>query len=149
MAQPEKGQEFWRRRSKHGRDLIFTSPTLLWEACVEYFEATDERKWTKQEWVGKDAKEVERKTDTPYTLIGLFVFLDISTQTWHDYKKREDFIEVCTRVGNIIFTQQFEGASVGAYNANIIARNLGLVDKKDIVTDGKRLKFNVGYKKPE
>lgn len=47
--------------------MIFSSPTILWEACVEYFEATDQRKWVRKDWVGKDAIEVERETDTPYT----------------------------------------------------------------------------------
>ena len=31
-----------------------------------------------------------------------------------------------------IETQQFEGACVGAFNANIIARKLGLADKQEV-----------------
>jgi len=129
MAAP-KGNQFWKLRSKHGRDLIFSSPTLLWEACCEYFEATDTRKWVRKDWVGKDAVEVERETDTPYTLTGLYVFLDISKQTWSDYRDREGFIDVITRVEQIMYTQKFEGATVGAFNANIIARDLGLKDSQ-------------------
>lgn len=108
--------------------MIFSSPTILWEACVEYFEATDQRKWVRKDWVGKDAIEVERETDTPYTLTGLFVFLDIDRKTWDLYRNREDFIPVVTRVEQIMYTQKFEGATVGAFNANIIARDLGLKD---------------------
>lgn len=108
--------------------MIFSSPTLLWEACVEYFETTDARKWIRKDWVGKDAKQVVRETDTPYTLTGLYVFLDISKQTWADYRDREGFIDVITRVEQIMYTQKFEGATVGAFNANIIARDLGLKD---------------------
>lgn len=44
-------------------------------------------------------------------------------------------MEVTTYVEEIIRTQKFEGAAVGAFNANIIARDLGLSDKKEI--DGK------------
>lgn len=126
------GNQFWKLRSKHGRDLIFSSPTILWEACVEYFEATDARKWVRKDWVGKDAIEVERETDTPYTLTGLFVFLDIDRKTWDLYRQREEFIPVTTRTEQIMYTQKFEGASVGAFNANIIARDLGLKDQSDI-----------------
>lgn len=130
MAAPE-GNQFWKLRSKHGRELIFSSPTILWEACSEYFEETDKRKWVRKDWVGKDAHEVARETDTPYTLTGLYVFLDIDRKTWDLYRIREDFIPVTTRVDQIMFTQKFEGAAVGAFNANIIARDLGLVDKKE------------------
>lgn len=35
--------------------------------------------------------------------------------------------------------QQFEGATVGVFNANIIARKLGLVDKKDVTTNGQNV----------
>lgn len=31
-----------------------------------------------------------------------------------------------------MYAQKFEGASVGAFNANIIARDLGLIDKKEV-----------------
>jgi hypothetical protein len=131
MAAPE-GNQFWKLRSKHGRDLIFSSPTVLWEACVEYFEATDARKWVRKDWVGKDAKEVQRETDAPYTLSGLYVFLDIDRKTWDLYRQREDFIPIITRVEQIMFTQKFEGASVGAFNASIIARDLGLKDASEV-----------------
>lgn len=131
MAAPV-GNQFWKLRATHGRDLIFSSPEILWQACIEYFEATDKRKWKRKDWVGKDAMEVERETDTPYTLTGLYVFLDTSHTTWQDYRKREDFVAVVTRVEQIIYTQKFEGAAVGSYNANIIARDLGLADKKEI-----------------
>jgi len=79
---------------------------------------------------------VERETDAPYTLTGLFVFLDIDKSTWAEYKKREDFTPITTRIEAIMYTQKFEGASVGAFNASIIARDLGLVDKTDLTSKG-------------
>lgn len=143
-----KGNQWWKLRSKHGRDKIFETPDILWEACVEYFEATDERKWVKKDWVGKDAKPVDRETDTPYTITGLCIFLDVNTQYFYDFKKRlegkeddesKDFSLVITRVEDIIKTQKFEGAVVGAFNANIIARDLGMTDKKEVDIKGVKL----------
>lgn len=138
MAAPQ-GNQFWKLRSKHGRDLIFSSPAVLWEACVEYFEATDQRVWVKKDWVGKDAVEVERKTIAPYTLSGLFVFLDIVPQTWKEYREREGFSEITTRVEQIMFTQKFEGAAVGAFNASIIARDLSLKDNMEVKSENVNL----------
>ena len=80
MSAP-KGNQFWKLRSKHGRDKIWESPELLWESCVEYFEATDERKWIKVEFHGRDANKCEVEQETPYTLSGLFVFLDIDPKS--------------------------------------------------------------------
>lgn len=145
MAAPE-GNQFWKLRSSHGRDMIFSSPSVLWEACKEYFEATDKRKWKKQQIAGKPSEIWELETDTPYTLSGLCVFLDIGVSTWHDYRNREDFSDVITRVENIMYTQKFEGASVGAFNPNIIARDLGLSDKQDVKVDAK-VESDIDYTK--
>lgn len=130
MSAP-KGNQFWKLRSTHGRGLIFSSPDLLWEACKEYFEATDERKWYKTEFNGKDAIECHVPNETPYTWTGLYLFLDISHQTWKDYEAKEGFVEICTRVRNIIYTQKFEGAAVGAFNPNLISRDLGIAEKNE------------------
>jgi hypothetical protein len=131
MAAP-KNNKFWELRSSHGRNLIFSSPQVLWEACKEYFETTSERVWIKKDWVGKDAYEVDRETSAPFTKQGLYIFLDIDRSTWDEYKKRKDFSPICTRVEEIIYLQKFEGAVVGAFNHSIIARELGLADKKEV-----------------
>lgn len=127
-----KGNQWWKLRSKHGRDKIFQTPAILWQACLEYFEKTDERKWIKTEFNGKDAIECHVPTDTPYTITGLYVFLDIVKSTWYEYRSKEGYSDVITRVEQIIYTQKLEGAAVGAFNANIIARELGLKETQDV-----------------
>jgi len=130
--------EFWKLRSKHGRDKLFTTPDLLKEACYEYFIATSQRKWNRIDFRGKDADQVEIPTDTPFTLTGLCIFLGVNTQYFGDFEKGldiksnkvdKDFSIVIIHIREIIYTQKFEGAAVGAYNANIIARDLGLIDR--------------------
>ena len=58
----------------------------------------------------------------------------MNTDYFSQFKKScsKDFTRVITHVENVIFTQKFEGATVGAYNANIIARDLGLIDHQEI-----------------
>jgi hypothetical protein len=133
MAAP-KGNKFWELRSKHGRDKLFATPELLWEAACEYFEWCRENPWIKKDWVGKDAEEVDRETERPFTLTGLCIYLDCSSSYFRSFKstlqeKDKDFLTIITRIEEIIYTQKFEGAAVGAFNANIIARDLGLSDK--------------------
>lgn len=150
------GNRFWEMRSKHGRDRLFASPELLWQAATEYFKATDKRKWIKKDWVGKDAYQVERETETPYTLTGLFLYLGCNKHYFSDFKKTcsSDFSEVVTRIEQIIYTQKLEGAAVGAFNANIIARDLGLKEQTETehtivtapeLTDEQRAKFREDY----
>src|SRR3954466_5567355 len=100
MAAPLNNQ-FWKQRSRHGREKLFATPELLWEACAEYFEATDERKWIKKDWVGKDANEVERETQTPYTITGLCLYLGASLSFWRNFRgnlkeNEEDFLTIIT-----------------------------------------------------
>jgi hypothetical protein len=122
--------EWW--RPKNGRPRLYDSPEQLWADCVEYFEYTDKRKWNKTEFNGKDATRCIVPTDTPYTWTGLYLELQIDHKTWVNYNNREEFFPICTRVRHIIYTQKFEGAAVGAFNANIIARDLGLKEQSDL-----------------
>lgn len=142
MAAPLNNQ-FWKLRTKHGRDKLFGTPEILWEACAEYFEATDERKWIKKDWVGKDAHEVNRETETPYTIAGLCVYLDCGESFWGNFRRadHQDFGWVFARVEAIMRSQKMEGAMVGAFNANIVARELGLTDKSEL--DSRVITMNV------
>lgn len=133
MAAPI-GNQFWKQRSKHGRDKIFSNSEDLWNAATEYFEWCDKNPWVKIDWVGKTSKEVQRKTQRPYTLSGLCIFLGVNTKYFNDFKETcsNDFSEVITRIEEVIKTLKFEGATVGAFNPLIIARDLGLRDKQEI-----------------
>lgn len=167
MAAP-KGNNFWTLRSKHGRDKLFTSPELLMQAAYEYFQHCDKTPWLKIEQLkrpyeaskkqknGKYKKVLittaELPSQQPYSLAGFANYIDASESYLRSFEKSlqgkedpesQDFLRVITRVRQIIETQQFHGAVVGAFNANIIARKLGLVDKKDMTTDGESL--NKGY----
>ena len=153
MAAPI-GNKFWQLRSKHGRDKIFSSPEILWDAACEYFQWCDENPWLKIEQVKLPAKPVkdeegniafppntvELPTQRPYTLSGLCIYLNVDMQTFENYCTKEeykDFFGIAIRVKEIIRTQKFEGAAVGAFNANIIARDLGLRDNVSSEVTGK------------
>lgn len=132
------GNQFWKLRSKHGRDKLFTDPNILWESACEYFEVTDQRKWKKKDWVGKDAIEVERENETPYTKSGLALYLDCDWRTIEDLKNstNQGFLPIVIRIEQVIYTQKIEGASVGAFNPSIVSRELGLKDSTDVTTNG-------------
>lgn len=125
------GNQFWKIRSKHGVDKIFSNPDILWEAATEYFEWCDANPLKSYEWNGKDPVKCDLDKMRAYTLKGLCIYLGCDEDLISRYEKYEGFLDVCTRIRNVIFTQKFEGAAAGLLNHNIIARELGLVDKKE------------------
>ena len=42
-----------------------------------------------------------------------------------------EFSDVIRAIGKIMYANKFEGAAVGAFNANIISRDLGLAERTD------------------
>lgn len=136
MCAAPKGNQFWKLRSKHGRDKLFVTPQLLWEAACEYFEYCDKNPWrvTKSKKGVKGKETEETPTQCPYTLTGFLSYCDTSDSYWRKFKEsaNEDFFTVITRIENIIKSQQLEGAMVGAFNANIVARINGLAEKQEL-----------------
>ena len=140
-----KGNNYWTFANKHGRDFKYT-PEALWNEAIEYFEWISERVWNKNEAIksGEFAGTlVKIPTSTPMSIESFCLFADINYQTFLNYETNnevyKDFFEVTTRIRTIIESNQFEGATVGAYNANIIARKLGLADKTDITSQGDKI----------
>lgn len=142
MPPAPKGNQFWKARSKHGRDKIFKTPDILWEAACEYFQWVDDNplyehktQLSQGEWVETAVPKMRAMT-----IEGLCIFLDVNTQYFTDFEngldisKREDkdFSVVIKKVREIIANQKFTGAAADLLNANIIARDLGLRDKGEI-----------------
>lgn len=141
MAAPT-GNRFWELRSKHGRDKLFASSGLLWEAACEYFKHVDDSLWFKVEQAKGSAKPekneagswswppnlIEIPTSRPYTLTGFLLYAGASEEWWREIKKADhkDFFGVINEIEAIVYTHKFEGAAIGAFNANIMTRDLGL-----------------------
>lgn len=127
------GNRFWEARSSHGRAPIFASPDDLWTACQEYFEWTEANPLLEaQAFAYQGNVKVESLPKMrAMTIAGLCIFLDIDATTWADYRTKQDFSRIATRVDEIIRTQKFQGAAADLLNPNIIARDLGLADKLD------------------
>lgn len=124
---------------KVGAPKKIESPDLLWDLAQQYFEYSDNNPWLKNELIksGPFAGVVlSVPTRVPYTWSGLEVFcLKMGYNTRLDeYKSNrkggyEEFSDICKAIGKVMFSQKFEGAGVGAFNANLIARELGLAEK--------------------
>ncbi len=125
----------------------FANPEDLWEACCEYFEWVQSTPLLEAKLITHGARS--RLEDVPHiramTVGGLCIFLDVSMVQWIKWKDiRPDLVNVIAIVEETIRSQKFEGAAAGMLNANIIARDLGLADKKEIGgPDGRPVAFVV------
>lgn len=133
----EKGNQFWKNvpYEKIGRPPKYKTPNELWEDVKAYFIECDENPMSKQEITTTDKGTFDKEFiyKVPYTWQGLYVFL--SVKDLDHYKTKDEFSEILSHISNIIYNQKFTGASVNIFNANIIARDLGLADKKDVRTE--------------
>ncbi len=146
------GNQFWKLRTKHGRDAIFTNPKLLWEESSKYFNWVDAHPWFKVEQCKKPYQDkngnwvtvTKVPTARPYTIQGLCIFLGVNSLWFNEFeegiKKRlankedetaKDFSEILHTIREVIYQQKFEGAAVGAFNWAIIARDLSLREKTE------------------
>lgn len=154
-----KGNQLWKTRAKSGRDAIFQTPQALWIAACEYFKWVDENPLNDHEWKTEDKEltQVENPKMRPYTIIGLCIFCHVNSAYFRKFKQNlrdkqerlemedevnkeqlkviSDFNTVIETIEEIIYQQKFEGAATGLMNANIISRDLGLADKKEIAAN--------------
>ena len=142
MGETVQKEKFWKRRSKHGRDRIFSSPDMLWESACEYFQWVEENPLTEYKAAQYEGEQVDLSFPKmrAMTLEGLYLFLGTGSSTWHDYRNKSDykeFKEVIERVETVIYSQKFAGAAAGLLNANIIARDLNLKESTSTEITGK------------
>lgn len=145
MAAPI-GNEYYKVRLKDGRDKQYATPQILLDACNEYFQ------WCIENPLQEEQANVYQGTVRKFTLSklraftvhGLCNFLDISLTTWTNYRNHsgEEYLRVITRVDQMLYEQKFSGAAANLLNSNIIARDLGLQDKK-VIEDKRPKKIQV------
>jgi hypothetical protein len=151
LALLPRKEPFWKARctkakSTGGRPPAFDSPEELQQAVNEYFQWVEDNPLIDHRAIGvyygePVTKDFERLR--PMTIGGLCLFLNISDQTWREYRKGtygEAFSWICVLSDRVIREQKFAGAAAGFFNHAIIARDLGLVDRTDITSAGNELK---------
>ncbi len=135
-----KGNQFWKARAKHGRDKIFKTPESMLEAAFDYFSWVEDNPLTKAIIYQGEVSNSPEKLMRAMTIKGLCIYWGVNTTYLNDFisnlkldkKEDKDFSQVINTIKEIIETQKFEGASAGLLNPNIIARDLGLTDKKEL-----------------
>jgi hypothetical protein len=121
-----------------GRPNKITSPDELWQLFCEYVDHAKNNPMYRVEYVGKEGREEFKPLSVPITFEGFECYLadkDI-IQDLGDYASNKNgrykrFSTIITRIRKNCFVNNFNGAAVGLFSPNLIARKLGLTDKTE------------------
>ena len=129
-----------------GKPRIFPTPEHMLRDCSEYFQ------WVKDNPLYESKAFAYQGEITiaslpkmrAMTLDGMQMYVGITGVGWMEYRKRSEYSRVVAYLEKGIRDQKFVGAAADLLNANIIARDLGLRDAKEITgKGGEALSFNV------
>lgn len=123
------------------------TPAKLWDYFKQYRDHTRQNPIIVIEYMGKDIQRVEKPLQRPLTMEGFSSWLfenDIIKDVWQYFSNQgglyTEYMDICSRIREIIRTDQIEGGMAGIYNPSITQRLNGLTDKTDITTGGSSLK---------
>lgn len=160
-----KGPEYWKELKAKGwsKPKAIETPEKMWELFLEYVADVDDNPATKEEQArgGKlkidlDSVEINDKVvfkvQRPYSWVGFEAFLALKgviCSNLSEYKSNrkggyEAYSEVVACIDKIMYNQKFEGATMGHFNANLIARDLGLAEKREVAA---KLEDDLDYSK--
>lgn len=133
------GNQFWKLRAKHGRDTLFETPELLWDAACEYFDWCEQNPLTEAKAFAFQGEITVTNLNKlrAFTMSGLCLFLGCTESYFRTFKStatestNKDFLTVISQIEQTVYNQKFQGAAADLLNANIISRDLGLVDRTD------------------
>lgn len=155
MAAP-KGNQYWKLRSKHGRDKLFATPELLWDAACEYFQWCQENplEETKAFAFQGVITTAELPKMRAMTMSQLCFYLNCNEAYFRTFKAQlpdgeQEFNTVIRDIEQVVYNQKFQGAAAGLLDANIIARDLGLKDNRDVTSGGEKIQQVVIELPPE
>lgn len=116
-----------------GRPRVFETEEDFQIAAMEYFKWNEENPYLREKSFASEGKILvhEEKVMRPLTIEGFCIYCGIARSTFYEYCEKPQFSDITTRVRDLIENYQFSGAASGFFNANIIARKLGLSEKSE------------------
>ena len=118
------------------------TPWELYELFNAYIEATKSRVRRIPKATNKGV--VYEEHTPPLTIDGFKTFCnregsDINRYFYNVGGEYSAYVSIVTRIKDEIRNDQIEGALIGQYNNNIVARLNGLTEKTDVTTGGDKL----------
>ena len=137
-----------------GQPKKFSTPEQAWDEFLNYVA------WCKVNPIervdvcksGDNAGlQIHANVPRPYTMEGVYNYLNINAETFRNYEGRgtkdpksyTEYVETFIRIRITVRQQKLEGALAGNYHANLVAKELGLVEHVDVKSDGEAIKNTI------
>lgn len=121
-----------------GKRKYIETPTKLWEWFCKYVKHECNHPMYKIEYVGRNGEKVRTPLETPITFEGFECYLadkgviqDLGDYVSNKGGRYAEYSTIITRIQKNCFVHNYKGAAVGLFHANLIARKLGIADKKE------------------
>jgi len=115
------------------------TPEILWDLFIQYRDELINNPLYRNEFNAKAGRIVSIPLKRPLTWAGFEAFCydkgiiqDLEDYRYNTGGRYKGFKGIITRINSVMYAEKFEGAAAGIYQQNIIARELGLTDKKDL-----------------
>ena len=119
-----------------GRNKYIESPEKLKEYFFAYQKETKSNPFIVKDWVGKDATDVFREKERPFTIEGFECWLadndiieDLGDYLKNKDNRYDDYAPICSYIKKFTRKDQIEGGMAGIYNPSITQRLNNLVEK--------------------
>jgi hypothetical protein len=124
----------------------------LYSWFEEYKIANESNSIQKMDFKGKDADQVIYELERPLSWMGFSVWLyknktvsNIDEYKANKNKVYQEYSSILRVIGDEIYQNQFDGATVGIFQHSIIARKLGLTEKVETKTEVTIKQTKVGF----
>lgn len=119
------------------KEKYIKTPEELWALFEAYVIHERDSPLFKREYVGKNGEEKDTPLQVPITFEGFECYLadigvieDLGNYSSNLNDSYTAYLPIISRIRKNCFVQNFKGAAVGLFSAQLISRKLGLVDKQ-------------------
>ena len=85
-------------------------------------------------------QHVKKKHKSPYSITDFCLFLDITTQTWGNWRRNHDDLkDMIAQIEEYIADHMLRGANAGVFNATLTSRILGIAERQIIEAEAPAL----------
>ena len=122
-----------------GKKKYIETPQKLYDLFLKYVDDTKSSPKHENVLVHKTGEIHLVPKERPLTWWGFEnwlnrkgVICNLSSYEHNENKSYDEYLPIITRIKREIYEDKYDGATAGLYQHNIIARDLGLVDKKQV-----------------
>lgn len=136
---PRYGNQHWKNRKYHlALEQVKYLPHELFNAFLEYTDWIEHNPIQKKMLLQKTGTIIDMPVERPMTVRGFMLYCGCAEDRFYYYAAKFEYKEICKIIRDAIFTQKFELAMVGVYNAQLTAMDLGLSNSVVHVVEDRR-----------